>query len=449
MDFIQHWLLEHNITEVECLVPDMTGVARGKIIPATKFGKQEGMKLPESVFTQTVTGEYPDDDEDFIDPTDIDMVLQPDAATIRIVPWATEPTAQVIHDCYYSTGQKVDLAPRSVLQRVLSLYHAQGWQPIIAPELEFFLVRKNANPDIPLEPPTGRSGRPESARQSYGIDAVNEFDPMFEEMFDYCEKQDLNIDTLIHEAGAAQMEVNFLHGDPLELADQTFLFKRTVRETALRHNMYATFMAKPLAKEPGSAMHVHQSIVDKYSNENLFASSEHDSTELFLNYIGGLQKYLPLALCFIAPNVNSYRRFLRYQSAPINVQWGYDNRTVGLRVPLSERSARRIENRLIGADANPYLGIAASLACGYLGMMEKCKPTAPLHGSAYNLPYEIPRNLEHALNSLAEDDENAAALRSVMGERFVKAYLAVKNKEYETFLRVISSWEREFLLLSV
>lgn len=447
MDYLYQWIKQHNITEIECLVPDMSGVARGKIIPANKFSLDEGMRLPESIFTQTVTGDYPDDDS-FVDPGEIDMHLRPDPETIRLVPWAQEPTAQVIHDCYYRDGNRVDLAPRTVLHRVLSLYEQQGWQPVVAPELEFFLVKKNLDPDYPLEPPIGRSGRPESARQAYGIDAVNEFDPLFEDIYDYCEAQELNIDTLIHEAGAAQMEINFLHGNALAVADQVFLFKRTVREAALRHDIYATFMAKPMENEPGSAMHVHQSLVDMNTGANLFASEQSDPTPLFLHYIGGLQKYLPMAMCFLAPNVNSYRRFLRSDSAPINVQWGYDNRTVGLRVPHANIQARRVENRVAGADANPYLALAASLVCGYLGIIEQVAPTQPVIGSGYAFPYEIPRNLEDSLRRL-DEDKHAAALRELLGERFVQAYQAVKWKEYETYLSVISSWERNFLLLNV
>ena len=146
-----------------------------------------------------------------------------------------------------------------------------------------------------------------------------------------------------------------------------------------------------------------------------------------------------------APYVNSYRRFTRYLSAPINLQWGYDNRTVGLRVPHSGPENRRIENRLAGADANPYLAIAASLACGFLGMEEALKPTAPEAGTAYRLPFALPRNLYDALSRL-ETSEN---LQRVLGQRFIKIYAAIKRHEYERYFQVISPWEREFLLLSV
>ena len=440
---LERWLRERNCTEVECIIPDFSGVARGKIMPASKFWKEERLRLPEGVFVQTVTGDYPD--EDTTDPTEPDMLLRPDVSTIRLVPWAAEPTAQVIHDCYYNDGREVDLAPRTVLKRVLALYDRRGWKPVVAPELEFFLVEKNIDPDFPLKPPIGRSGRPETGRQAYGIDAVNEFDPLFEDIYDYCEAQELDIDTLIHESGAAQMEINFLHGDPLDLADQAFLFKRTCREAAYRHGIYATFMAKPLKDEPGSAMHIHQSVVDKATGENIFATADGKLTDLFLAHIAGLQKYIPQAMAFFAPNVNSYRRIARGGFAPINVQWGYDNRTAGLRVPVSDPQSTRIENRVAGADVNPYLAIAASLACGYLGMIEGLRAGQPVTGSGYNLGYQLSRSLEDSLRLL----ETSTALNEIMGERFVRSYSAVKNKEYETFFHVISSWEREFLLLNV
>lgn len=442
-DTIVAWLAEHSISEVEGLVPDMAGIARGKIVPANKFSKAPSLRLPASLFAQTVTGGYPT--RQVISEADNDMVLKPDPQTIRIVPWTAEPTAQLIHDCFYHDGTPVDVAPRYVLRKVLESFRAMGWEPVVAPEIEFFLVRINEDPDYPLQPPIGRSRRAETARQSYSIDAVNEFDPLFEDMYDYCEAQDIEIDTLIHESGAAQMEVNLVHGDPLELADQVFLFKRTLRETAIRHGIYATFMAKPMANEPGSAMHLHQSLLDIGSGRNIFTDDSGEASPLFLSFIAGLQKYLPPAMLFFAPYVNSYRRIARYESAPINVHWGYDNRTVGLRVPVSDPQDRRIENRVAGADANPYLAVAASLACGLLGIREQLTPSAPVSGDAYDHPYALPRSVDSAIEKLV----NCEPLTELLGRRFIDVYSAVKETEYETFFQVISSWEREFLLLNV
>ncbi|MEO7775168.1 MAG: glutamine synthetase family protein [Steroidobacteraceae bacterium] len=442
---IQTFFREHGISEVEAIIPDMAGIARGKIMPAAKFAEDGGMRLPESIFLQTVTGDYPSDSSAAMSPAEIDIILKADARTVRVVPWAAEPTAQVIHDCYYSDGRRVTMAPRHVLRHVIELYAQRGWECVIAPELEFYLIEPNIDADYPLKPPIGRSGRAEPGRQSYSIAAVNEFDPLFDDVYAFCEAQDIEIDTLIHEDGPAQMEINLLHGDPLDLADQAFLFKRTAREAALRHKMYTTFMAKPHAKEPGSAMHIHQSIVDRKTKQNVFSNPDGSPSQLFFSHIAGLQKYLPSAMSLFAPNVNSYRRITRQQLAPINVQWGYDNRTAGLRVPMSSAESRRVENRVGGADANPYIAIAASLACGYLGMIENLQPTEPISTSAHDMPFSLPRSLDESLRRLKQSEP----LLRILGEPFVAAFTIVKEAEYEVFLQVISSWEREHLLLNV
>ena len=264
-------------------------------------------------------------------------------------------------------------------------------------------------------------------------------------MYDFCEAQKLDVDTLIHESGLAQMEINFLHGDALDLADQVFVFKRTMRETALRHGIYATFMAKPMEHEPGSALHIHQSIVDAKTGKNIFTNEDGSEHPRFRHFIGGLQKYTPGAIAFYAPSVNSYRRFAPDIAAPVNLNWGYENRTTGLRVPDSSPQARRLENRFPGVDANPYLAIAASLACGYLGMKKKIDPSEPHSGDAFLEPITVARNLQAAL-ALLEDSED---LQKAMGHRFSRAYCAVKREEFEAFNKVISSWEREYLLLNV
>ena len=446
---LERWFDENQVDEIECLVPDLTGVARGKILPRRRFTQDRGMRLAESVLGMTVTGEAPDSGEygEIISDNDIDMELLADPSTACMVPWVPEParTAQLIHDCYFADGRLVDFAPRSVLRRVRQLYAEQGLTPVVAPELEFYLIAQNTDPDIPLAAPVGRSGRSETSRQHYSIDAVNEFDPLFEDIYKWCEIMDLEVDTLIHEMGAGQMEVNFLHGDPVDLADRVFYFKRTLREAALRHKMYATFMAKPMSNEPGSAMHIHQSVVDARTGHNIFSGPDGGPTDAFRHYIGGLQMFMPAAMAFFAPYVNSYRRLVRNSSAPINIRWGRDNRTVGIRVPRSSPEARRVENRVIGADANPYVATAVTLACGYLGMQQKIEPTEESSGNAYQAQRELPRSLSDALENL----ERAPDLAQVLGPRFAKVYRLVKELEYDEFMKVISPWEREHLLLHV
>jgi len=445
---LERWLKEQKITEVECVVSDLTGIARGKISPVNKFIAEKGMRLPESVLLQTVTGDYVEDEIYYalLDPADIDFICKPDPNAAYQLPWTIEKTALVIHDTYDRHGNPVPLSPRNVLKKVLDLYADKGWRPVVAPEMEFYLTERCADHDLPLKPPTGRSGRPETGRQSFSIEAANEYDPLFEDMYDWCELQGLEIDTLIHEEGTAQMEINFLHGDPLDVADQVFVFKRTLREAALKHNVVATFMAKPVTNEPGSAMHIHQSVLDSDTGENIFSTADGDKSELFLNHIAGLQTYIPSLIPMLAPNVNSFRRFLPDTSAPVNVEWGEENRTCGLRVPVSSAQNRRVENRLPGADANAYLAIAASLLGGYIGMVEGLSPSAPVEGRAYerrNL--RLPLTLEAA----TEQMEQCPVIRRYLGDLFIDGYVATRRAEMENFKRVISSWEREFLLLSV
>ncbi|MEO5706380.1 MAG: glutamine synthetase family protein [Alteraurantiacibacter sp.] len=445
---IAAWIKDRGIAEVECIIPDMNGIQRGKVLPAAKFLKSiadRTLRIPGSVFTVTVTGDYPEDVGHVVPATDPDVVLVPDAATLREAPGFSTPTAYVIADAFTSTGLPVAIAPRHILKKVLDLYAKRGWRPVIAPELEFYLVSKNLDADFPLVPPTGRSGRAETGSQPYGLEALSEFEDIIEQVYDWCEKAGLNIDTMIHESGAAQLEVNFVHGDPLALADESMLFKRIVRQVALEHGVYATFMAKPMSDQPGSAMHIHQSVLDAETGRNVFSTTSGKDSALFRSYIAGLVRLLPQTCPLFAPNVNSFRRMRPDTDAPINVQWGSDNRSCGLRIPISDSKNRRIENRLPGADSNPYLAIAASLICGYIGMVERMQPPKPITGNAYNRARTLPRSLEGALDRFS----HCKIVREYLGADFFEVFYAIKDTELYAYQSVISSWEREHLLLKV
>jgi glutamine synthetase len=446
MDELARWVKDNGIAEVECLIPDLNGVLRGKVLPAAKLlqSQRDGtLRLPSSVFAVTVTGEYADvegDDEAFSDP---DMVLRPLVATARVAPGMKTPTAFVFADAHHPDGRPWASSPRHVLGSVLGLYRAKGWRPVVAPELEFYLTAPNPDPDLPLTSPAGRSGRAETSPQPYGLEAITEYEDLIDSIYEYSEIAGLDVDTLIHESGAAQLEVNFIHGDPVILSDQVLVFKRIVRQVALNHGVYGTFMAKPMEHQPGSAMHLHMSVVDDRSGANLFADPSGGDSVLFRRFIGGLQSYLPRVAPLFAPNVNSFRRMRPSHSAPINVQWGRDNRSCGLRVPLSDRDNRRIENRLPGADANPYLAIAAALISGYLGIEEAIEPTAPEGGNAYNHARTLPKTLEEAMERFSA----CSPVRILLGEPFFRSFAAIKEAELEAYRGVISSWERDHLLL--
>lgn len=434
-----------SLEEVECIIPDLAGTSRGKAMPSYKFRPDETFFLPISLFYQTISGEYVDMDIEN-QWLERDVVLTPDMSTATAVPWADDPTLQIICNLGTREGDPLAIAPRNVLRRVLGLYKAQGWKPVVAPELEFYLTKPNTDPNEEIEPPLGRTGRKGASRQVYSMAAVDEYGPVIDTIYDYAEDQGFRIDTVIQEGGAGQIEINLLHGDPLWLADQVFYFKRSIREAALKNGIFATFMAKPIRDEPGSAMHLHQSVVDIKTGQNIFSKKDGSPTDAFRHFIGGSQKHVMELVPLLAPYVNSYRRItVEGQSAPSNLEWASDNRTTGLRIPHSSPAGRRVENRVTGMDCNPYLAIAASLAAGYLGMMNRIEPRPAVEVEVWDAEESLPVNLEEALDIF----EEAKEIRAVLGEEFCQLYGDIKRAENEEYQREISPWERQHLLLNV
>lgn len=444
-DEMKEWLLSHNVSDVECLVPDVSGIARGKVLPTEKFISgisNNSLFIPYDILTQLVTGHYSNSYESKKSYRDLRMV--PDPRTIRLCPWVEgDPVAQIICDVETFHNEEVSVSSRQILKNILKQFKKMKLRPIVAPEVEFYLVQKNLDPDYPLEPAKGASGRYESGSQAYGIEALNEYVFFSDLMYEYCEHSRLDVDTILHESGSAQLEVNFIHGNALDLADQIFLFKRTARQAAFKQNSYLTFMAKPHSNQPGSSMHLHQSIMDE-NGKNIFTNVKNKYSKQFLYYIGGLQKYLAEASLIFYPNINSYRRIHPGFDAPINVAWGIDNRTVGLRVPIAEPTATRIENRLPGADVNPYLSFACTLLAGLEGMKQKinCKPESKLmEESERTVPYHV----NEAINLFQE----STILPKYFGEAFMNLYTQVKLDEVDVYSRLVTAWEREHLLLTI
>jgi glutamine synthetase len=449
MDNIKQWLTDNNVKHVQSLISDHTGIARGKIFPVNKFINEGGCRLAETILLMSTTGNLAKDELllSLADPRDIDMILKPDANACYLIPWAKEPTAMIIHDCFTQDGADSKLSPRSLLKKVIALYEAEGLKAIVAPEMELYFAETNNDPNLPLTPPTGKSGRMEIGRQSFGIDAVSEFEPILQDIYAWAKLQNLSLDIVVHEEGRAQFEFNFDHGDPLKLADQVFVFKRTVKAAAEKHGITATFMAKPISGQPGSAMHIHQSIVSIETGKNIFANEDNEGfSEAFHHYIGGLQQYTSQVMPMYAPNVNSYRRFLAQETSPVNVHWGIENRTVGLRIPNAPKQAKRVENRIPGADANPYLAIAATLICGYIGMMEKIESSPETTIKANKtLNDNLPLSIEPALHSMLKSE----VIKKYLGEDFVEGFIGTCSVDYEKFKNEISAWERMYLLTTV
>ncbi len=441
-EHIHQLFSQHGVRDVECIFPDISGYPRGKLMPGASFLAGTELRICQAIPMQAVTGEYsyhpvfPDSDPD--------VQLRPDYRSVSLAPWASVPRAVAIHDCVELNGELCQFAPRSILKDVLASYAALGLSPVVAPEIEFYLTAANADPAQALQAPAVRGGRAEVGQSAFSLNMLNELAPFWDEFRDACATLGIAADTWIHEVGATQYEINLMHGNAVAVADQAFLFKYAAREIALKHGLNAVFMAKPIAGSSGSSMHLHISVVDA-QGRNVF--SQHDGSESasFKNFIAGLQSYGPDLMLMFAPNVNSYRRYVSGSQAPVNLQWGYDNRTTGLRIPASGPAARRVENRVAGADANPYLAIAASLAAGLRGIQEQLAASEPLSGNGYGQAHSLPRSMEAALQKM----QHSPVARALFGEDFVTGYCAVKALEFESFQSEVSAWERRFLLPQV
>jgi glutamine synthetase len=433
---------QHGVRDVECLFPDISGYPRGKLMPADSFLAGNELRICQAIPMQAVTGEYsynpvfPD--------ADPDVRMLPDYASVSLSPWASVPRAVAIHDCLELNGELCQFAPRSALKKVLASYAALGLRPVVAPEIEFYLTAANKDPAQPLQAPAVRGGRAEVGQSAFSLNMLNELAPFWNEFRDACQTLGIATDTWIHEVGTTQYEINLMHGDAVAVADQAFLFKYAAREIALKHGLNAVFLAKPIATSAGSSMHLHISLVDAQGH-NVFSLEDGQESQRFRHFIAGLQSFGPDLMLMFAPNVNSYRRYVAGSQAPTNLQWGYDNRTTGLRIPASGPAARRVENRVAGADANPYLAIAASLAAGLIGMQDQLVPSAPLTGNGYDHAHSLPRSMESALEKM----QASSFARQAFGDDFVTGYCAVKALEYDSFQSEISAWERRFLLPQV
>ena len=441
---LTHFFEQHGIRDVECIFADISGYPRGKLMPAAAFAAGGELRIAQAIAMQAVTGDY--SDHPIFPETDPDLRLLPDYATLKRSPWASVPRAVAIHDCIELDGSPCAFAGRSLLKTVLARYQAQGLTPVVAPEIEFYLTAPNTDANQALLPPAARNGRTEAGQSAFSLNMLNELAPFWDAFRNALDTLGVQADTWIHEVGPTQYEINLQHGDAVAVADQAFLFKYAAKEVAIQHGLNAVFMAKPIAGAAGSSMHLHQSVLDA-DGCNIFSAPDGSESPRFRHFIAGLQTYGPDLMLIFAPFVNSYRRFVKLSQAPINLNWGYDNRTTGLRIPLSGPVARRVENRIAGADANPYFAIAASLAAGLAGMDEALTAAEPIPvgESAYDLSHELSRSFLAALDKM----QHSASSRRLLGDDFVTGYCAVKALEYESYLHEISAWERRFLLPQV
>lgn len=433
-----------DIQDVDAFIIDVNGVPRGKRLPVSSVKKvfSSGLRMPRSAFAVDIWGQDVLGAKLVLETGDGDGVCKGVESSLARAPWVKHPTAQLILSMYESDGSPFFADSRHVLKKVLDLYAKKGWTPVVAAELEFYLVDptrdERGDPQAPLSPRTKKRSR---ESHMFNMDEMADFNDVLTEIHQTCRIQNIPTDTTISENGPGQMEINLMHGaDALLAADQATLMKRVVRQVARKHGLDATFMAKPYVGKSGSGLHVHFSILDK-NGKNIFAAAKgNHGTPLLRHAIGGLTRAMQDSMLVFAPNINSYRRFAPGAHAPTSVSWAYDNRTAAVRVPESDAVATRIEHRVAGADANIYLLMAVMLAGAYDGLVTKADPGKPLKGNVWDSKAKLlPNTLPDALKAF----ENSAFIAKYFGKHYRGVYAACKLQEKEIMDSRVSSAEIE------
>jgi glutamine synthetase len=446
---VSEFLERHpDIEVVQLVITDLNGVARGKNIAreelAALFGP--GRNVAGSILGLDVTGEDVEDTGLVWAVGDADQTCRPVAGTLARAAWLVRPTAQVLGTLFELDGRPARADPRHVLARVVERLQARGCTPVVAVELEFYLLERDED------------GRPAPARgqlsgirggriDAYGLGRLDDMAPLFDEVGAAARSLGLPVRTLMSEYAPGQFEMTLEHrADALRAVDEAVMFKRAVRGVAARHGCVACFMAKPFAELAGSGMHLHASLAGP-DGRNLCADDDPRGSLMLRQAIGGLRATLADGMAVFAPNANSYRRFRAMSYAPVAATWGVNNRTVGLRVPTGPPATRHVEHRAAGADANPYLVAAAVLAGMLHGLERSLDPGPPVEGNGYaqNSPGGLPLQWHAAIDRAAQSEFLADAL----GRDFLDVFLAVKRRESEKFGALVTDRDYEWYLDTV
>ncbi len=432
-----------DVEAIHIVWTDLCGVARGKVlrrdelVPAWK----DGRFLPISALVLDVTGQDVSETGLVFDEGDRDLLLWPISGSMKRIPWMDVPSAQYVACMHDLDGSKHYADPRNALEKMVSRFQTElKMTPVGAVELEFFLMdRKAAMEGRPMAPVAQTNDSRQQHYQPYYLQDVDDFAPFFKDLYAYCGVQDLPAKTLISEYAPGQMEIVLRHRDDvLTACDEAIMLKRLIKATAEKHGFVATFMAKPYSEWTGSGMHVHVSLADEHG-ENQFAAENPEENQLLLHAIGGLKAAMAESMLIFAPNANSYRRFRRNSYAPVAANWGINNRTVSLRVPAGAAKACHIEHRPSGADANPYLVMAAILAGMHYGITEKEDPGSPITGNGYEKRAKyIPGNWYAAIDAFWR----ASILKEYFGKEFVDTFCTLKEVEADRFYQ--EPFQRDF-----
>ena len=446
---VEAFLARHPIDTVDLLIPDTNGVLRGKRIHRDALVKvyREGICLPGSTLALTITGDTVEATGLGFEEGDADRCCLPVPGTLKPVPWEDNRRAQVFLAMYELDGTPFFADPRHVLRRVLGQFGELGLTPVVALELEFYLIHRersaNGAPQPPRSPVTGE---PERSTQVYGMAELDDYREFLDSLARAAEAQGLPADAAVSEYAPGQYEINLKHEPDAESAcDHAMQLKRLIKAVAREHDMAATFMAKPSPGLAGNGMHVHVSLVDG-AGENVFACEEPLGNPLLGHAAAGLAATMAEWMALFAPNVNAFRRFQPETYVPLAPTYGHNNRTLALRVPSGPAAARRLEHRVAGADANPFLLLAAVLAGIHHGLSHKLPAPEPVSGNAYaSVAPALPMNWLDALRLF----EASSLGRDYFGERFCAAFLANKDEERRTFEAQVTALEYAWYLRTV
>ncbi|MFO1017579.1 MAG: glutamine synthetase family protein [Hyphomonadaceae bacterium] len=433
----------------EILFTNMAGVPRGKRLRRHEIEAvyKQGRFLPGSILVNDITGQDVEATGLVWEDGDADRVARPIAGRITPAPWLGADVAQVPMAMYELDGKPHDLDPRHVLQRVIDRFAADGLVPVVACELEYYLVDARRTPSGGIQlPPSPLTHDRATQHQVYGLREVEEASAFLRDLWIAADAMGVPLEGAISEYAPGQLELTLKHhDDALRAADDAVLYKRAAKGVALRHGCEATFMAKPFADLAGSGMHLHVSVNDK-AGKNVFASDKPEGEPVLAHAVGGMKALLADSMAIFAPNANSYRRFKANSYAPVAPTWGVNNRTVSFRVPAGAPNTRHIEHRVAGADAHPTLALAALLAAVHHGISNKIDPGPAVVGDGYAHAAEsgerIPTNWFAAVDRFAE----SAVLKEYLGERFVRMYSTVKRVEQERYQSVIPSADYDWYL---
>ncbi len=423
---------------IELILIDANGIPRGKLLHRDELLAvyENGRPLPSSILALTIQGEDVEESGLVWEVADADCWTYPLPGSLTLQPWRAQPTGQLqvsMHPTQCLPASPAD--PRHVLIRAIDRLKADGLHPVMAVELEFYLLDKqrdaNGRPQAALQ----TNGIRPQAPQVYGVTELEQLQPFLDDLYHACEVQGLPVRTAISEYAPGQVELTLEHRfDALQAIDEGLRYKRLVKGVANKHGFIACFMAKPFSDLAGSGMHMHISLADELGN-NLMASElsdlEGSHGTLLKHAIGGMMATLNDVLAIFCPNANSYRRFQANSYAPLAKSWGVNNRTVSFRVPGGPAKSRHVEHRICGADANPYLAAAAILAGIHHGIQNQIDPGEAIVGNGYEQVREtLPTDWLTALRAL----ENSSWAKQALGEEFLKVFLAIKWNEFRQFM---------------